>query len=172
MPNRVTLNLPRSLWTAQDSARLGMNTLASIKLRTSEGFDVNGKKFAPYSIKPIYIPYRGARLKPKGGRVSRTGQSVYYPGGYRQYKIESRKHGAGSSALVDLVLSGNLMNNLVLLDATETRFIIGLTQHVQHYGYTVNADREYLGLSTKDVNVLVSAVQAELARKIARGGRR
>ena len=171
MGARVNLNLPSSLWSARDSARLALNTLAAIKLRTSKGIDANGQPFDGYSKKPIYVAYRGARLKPKGGRVSRTGQSVYYEGGYDQYKRESRRHGAGSSALVDLTLSGILMNNLTVLEATESRFIIGLTQHVRSYGYKVNAQREYIGLSPKDVNVLVSAVQAELVKKIKRGRR-
>ena len=171
MGARVNLNLPSSLWPARDSARLALNTLAAIKLRTSKGIDANGQPFDGYSKKPIYVAYRGARLKPKGGRVSRTGQSVYYEGGYDQYKRESRRHGAGSSALVDLTLSGILMNNLMVLEATESRFIIGLTQHVRSYGYKVNAQREYIGLSPKDVDVLVSAVQAELVKKIKRGRR-
>jgi hypothetical protein len=169
MAARINLNLPSSLWTAKDSARLAQNTLAAIKLRTSQGIDADGRKFssyAPYSTRPIYIPLRGARLKPKGGRKSRTGRTVFYAGGYDQYKRESRKHGTGSSALVDLTLSGALMQNLVVLDATASRFVIGLAAHVRHYGYDVNAEREFLGLSPQDVNVLVSAVQAELTKKI------
>lgn len=169
MSAKVKLNLPSSLWTAKDSAKLALNTLAAIKLRTSRGIDANGQPFTDYSTKPIYISYRGARLKPKGGRVSRTGQSVYYENGYEQYKQESRRHGAGSSALVDLVASGILMNNLMVLQATEDFFIIGLTQQVRHYGYDVNARREFLGLSPQDVDVLVSAVELELAKKIKRG---
>jgi len=170
MGAKVKLNLPSSLWTAKDSARLGADTLAAIKLRTSKGIDANGKPFNGYSKRPLYVSYRGARLKPKGGRVSRTGQSVYYKGGYDQYKRESRQHDEDSSALVDLVLSGTLMNNLVLLRADAQRFVIGLTQHVRYYGYDVNNDREYLGLSPKDVEILVKAVQINLARKIT--GRR
>lgn len=166
MHAKVNLKLPSSLWTARDSARLGMDTLAAIKLRTSKGLDANGKRFKRYSIKPLYVAFKGARLKPKGGRLSRTGRSIYYKRGYAQYKAESRRVGRGSSALVDLVASGALMNNLVLKEATKNRFIIGLTANVAHYGYAVNADREYLGLSPRDVNVLVSAVQAELTKKI------
>ena len=166
MAAKIKLNLPSSLWTARDSARLGMDTLAAIKLRTSKGFDANDKRFKGYSTKPLYVAFKGARLKPKGGRLSRTGRSIYYKQGYRQYKIESRRLGKKGSALVDLVASGALMNNLVLKEATRHRFIIGLTANVAHYGYAVNADRQYLGLSPRDVNVLVSAVQAELTKKI------
>lgn len=172
MGAKIKLNLPRSLWTAKDSARLASDTLASIKLRTAQGLDADRKQFKPYSTKPIYVAFRGARLKPKGGRPSRTGRSIFYAGGYQQYKQESRRRGAGSSALVDLVASGALMNNLVVLHASAERFIIGLSPHVRHYGYYVNADREYLGLSEQDINVLVSAVEYELSKKIKKGGRR
>ena len=171
MHAKVNLNLPSSLWTARDSARLGLNTVAAIKLRTSKGIDADGQPFKPYSTSPIYIPRSGAVLTPKGGIVSRTGQSVYYQGGYREYKVQSRRHSASSSALVDLVLSGAMLNNLVLMEATDARFIIGLTNRVRSYGYDVHADRPFIGLSPRDVNVLVSAVQAELTAKIKRGRR-
>mgnify|MGYP003111603468 FL=1 len=81
MPTKVNIKLPRSLWTARDSMSLAMNTLASIKLRTSNGIDANGVKFKGYSTKPILIAKRGARLKPKGGVDSPSGKSVYYAGG-------------------------------------------------------------------------------------------
>ena len=170
----VKLKFPKKLWTKKDTMRLAMNTLASIKLRTSQGLDANGDKFDEYSVKPIYIPIgkgTGARLKPKGGRVSRTGKSVFYSEGYQQYKHESRKRGGQNphqddSAEVDLVLSGSLMNNLVVLNAEQTRFTIGLTSHVQYYGYYVNEKREFIGLSDKDVDILFQTVRAEIASKI------
>ena len=52
----VKLKFPQKLWTKKDTMRLAMNTLASIKLRTSQGLDANGDKFDEYSVKPIYIP--------------------------------------------------------------------------------------------------------------------
>ena len=166
MAARVNLNLPRSLWTAQDSLRLASNTLASIKLRTGKGLDADGKPFKPYSTTPIYVAKRGARLKPKGGRPSRTGKSIYYEGGYQQYKNQSRRRGQSTdSAEVDLVLSGNMMNNLVVKEATASGFTIGLTKHAQ-YGFAVNETREFIGLSPDDVEVLVEAVEAELRRKL------
>ena len=166
MAARVNLNLPRSLWTSQDSLRLASNTLASIKLRTGKGLDANGKPFKPYSTTPIYVAKRGARLKPKGGRPSRTGKSIYYEGGYQQYKNQSRRRGQSTdSAEVDLVLSGNMMNNLVVKEATASGFTIGLTKHAQ-YGFAVNETREFIGLSPDDVEVLVEAVEAELRRKL------
>jgi hypothetical protein len=171
MPSKVTLNLPADIWTAQDTATLAANTLASVKLRTSRGISSTGAKFKKYSRRPLYVSKRGARLKPKGGRPSRTGRSIFYAGGYRQYKEESRKHNSkkGHSALVDLVLSGQLMNNLVVIEARRNRFKIGLTKHVQHYGYDVHAIRPYIGLTPKDVQVIVNAVSIDITNKIRRG---
>jgi len=167
---KVKLKFPKQLWSKKDTMRLAMNTLASIKLRTSKGLDADGKPFEDYSTKPIYIPIgkgTGARLKPKGGRVSRTGNSVFYSGGYQEYKHDSRKRGGpDDSAEVDLVLSGALMNNLVVLNAQQTKFTIGLTSHVQYYGYYVNEKREFIGLSDKDVDVLFQTVKEEIANKI------
>lgn len=167
MPNNVDIKIPRTLWSAQDTLRLAQNTVAAIKLRTSRGIDANGEAFAEYSTKPMYVAKRGARLKPKGGRPSRTGQSIYYKGGYQQYKQESRSRGGGGdSAEVDLVLSGQLMNNIVVLEATADQFIIGLTKHVRSYGYHVNEKREFLGLTDDDVKVLTKAVEIEVRKKL------
>jgi len=166
MATKVTLNLPKVLWTAKDMAGLAANTLASIKLRTSKGLDADGSSFKGYSKKAIYVSKRGARLAPKGGEPSRTGESVFYKGGYRQYKHESRRRGGDDdSAEVDLVLSGNMMNNLIVKQATEDMFVIGLSDKAQ-YGYAVNQDRQFLGLSPKDIEILVEAVEAEVRKKI------
>lgn len=163
---KITLNLPKNLWTQQDSVGLASNTLASIKLRTSKGLDANGQPFDDYSTKPLYISKQGARLSPKGGRPSRTGQSVFYQDGYRQYKKESRKRpSAGQSAEVDLVLSGNMLNNFVVQEATDNGFKIGLNNNAQ-YGYYVNQDREFIGLTDQDVKILVKAVELDLKRKL------
>lgn len=166
MARRFELNIPSSIWTAKMTLRLAQDVLASIKLRTSQGLDANGKKFKPYSTTPLYVSKRGARLKPKGGRPSRTGDSIFYEGGYSQYKEESRRRGSSSdSAAVDLVLSGNMMNNLVVKSATEKGFTIGLTEQAT-YGYQVNFTREFLGLSPQDVDILVKAAENELRKQL------
>jgi hypothetical protein len=166
MPSTVNINIPRSLWTEKDTQRLALDTLASIKLRTSKGLDANDNPFTEYSTTPMYVAKRGARLTPKGGQPSRTGESIFYEGGYKQYKNESRRRGSSNdSAEVDLVLSGNMINNLVVKEATEDMFIIGLTDKAQ-YGYIVNERREFLGLSKKDVDVLVKAVEIEVRKKL------
>ena len=166
MPSKVNINVPKSLWTAKDTKRLALDTLASIKLRTSKGKDADGGSFKEYSKKPLYVAKRGARLAPKGGEPSRTGKSVYYAGGYRQYKDESRRRGGdGNSAEVDLVLSGNMMNNLVVKSATAKQIVIGLTKHAQ-YGYAVNETREFLGLGEDDIDVIVRAIEFDIRRKL------
>jgi hypothetical protein len=177
MPLKTQIKLPAKLWSKADTMRLAQNTLASIRIRTSKGIDANGIAFKEYSDKKIYIPLNsgtGARLKPKGGVLSRTGRSMRFDGGYREYKDKSRMRGRRNkyqddSAEVDLVLSGSLMNNLVVLKAERTRFIIGLTSHVRYYGYAVNDKREYLGLSQRDVQILFQTVKDEISRKIERG---
>jgi hypothetical protein len=166
MPTKVNLNLPTSLWTARDSARLASDTLAAIKIRTTRGIDANGKPFKDYSTEPIYVAKRGARLTPKGGEPTESGRSVYYEGGYRQYKHDSRRRSTlAGTAEVDLVLSGNMMNNLVVKEATAKGFTIGLTQHAG-YGYYVNDEREFLGLTSQDVETITEAVAIELRKKI------
>tara|TARA_R100001015_G_C4632018_1_gene195056 strand:+ start:2428 stop:2955 length:528 start_codon:yes stop_codon:yes gene_type:complete len=175
MPSKIKLNLPKQIWTKADTMRLAMDTLASIKLRTSRGIDANGTKFKQYSKKRIYISLdkgTGARLKPKGGVLSRTGKTMRFDGGYREYKNLSRKRGTvpgqTDSAEVDLVLSGSLMNNLVILKATQTRFVIGLTNNVKYYGYAVNQKREYLGLSPDDVRLIIVTARQTIADKLSK----
>ena len=165
MPTKVNLNLPASLWTARDSARLASDTLASIKLRTTRGIDANGQKFDGYSTDPIYVAKRGARLAPKGGEPTPSGKSVFYEGGYKQYKHDSRRRSRlAGTAEVDLTLSGNMMNNLVVKEATAKGFTIGLTRHAG-YGYYVNEKREFLGLTSQDIDIITRAVTIELRRK-------
>jgi len=166
MAAKVTLNLPRSLWTAEDSLKLASNTLAQIKIRTGKGVDANGQPFKDYSQNPIYVAKKGARLAPKGGRKSRTGKSVYYSKGYAEYKQKSRRRGrGGESANVDLVLSGNMLNNFVVTEATKNGFKIGLTENAQ-YGYAVNEKREFIGLTPGEIEVMVKAIQIDLRSKL------
>jgi len=166
MGAKVKLNLPKSLWTAEDSLRLASNTLAQVKIRTGKGIDANGQLFKDYSTTPLYVSKKGARLAPKGGRPSRTGRSVYYKEGYKQYKDESRRRGgAGDSAEVDLVLSGNMLNNFVVLEASENGFVLGLTNKAQ-YGYYVNDKREFIGLTEDEADILVKAVEIDLRSKM------
>jgi hypothetical protein len=60
-----------------------------------------------------------------------------------------------------------MMNNLVVKEATATGFVIGLTSNA-NYGYIVNRSREFLGLSPKDIDILVEAVEIEIRKKVMR----
>ena len=176
MPNRVKFNLPKDLWTERDTKRLALNTLASIKRRTMQGKDANGKPFTEYSTTPLYVSFKGATLKPKGyTRKSRTGKSAYYQGGYKEYKNKSRKRSKRPSeemtSEVDLVLSGALMANFIPLKVTKTSFILGLGSPVQSYGYHVNAKRRFIGLSQPEVEQMNEVIALELMQKLQRGKR-
>jgi hypothetical protein len=177
MPNQVRFRLPKDLWTERDTKRLALNTLASIKRRTMQGRDADGKAFAGYSETPIYIPFRGARLTPKGyTRKSRTGKSAFYQGGYREYKDKSRRRSqrkardpSKMTSEVDLVLSGSLMANFIPVKVTKTRFILGLGSPVQAYGYHVNKTRRFIGLSPSEVDQMTQVIALEIKQKLQRG---
>jgi hypothetical protein len=62
-------------------------------------------------------------------------------------------------------LSGNMLNNFVVKEATDNGFVIGLTKHAQ-YGYYVNEKREFIGLSDREVDILAKAVEIDLRNKI------
>jgi hypothetical protein len=53
--------------------------------------------------------------------------------------------------------------------ADAQRFVIGLTQHVRNYGYAVNQARPYLGLSARQVDIVVKAVEYDLIANMRRG---
>ena len=174
MPNQVRFRLPKDLWTERDTKRLALNTLASIKRRTMQGRDADGKPFKEYSEKPLYVAFKGARLKPKGyTRKSRTGKSAFYQGGYQEYKDKSRKRSkrpvGEMTSDVDLVLSGSLMANFIPLKVTKTRFILGLGSPVQAYGYHVNKTRRFIGLSQPEVDQMTKVIALEIKQKLQRG---
>ena len=174
MPNQVRFRLPKDLWTERDTKRLALNTLASIKRRTMQGRDADGKPFKEYSEKPLYVAFKGARLKPKGyTRKSRTGKSAFYQGGYRDYKDKSRKRSkrpvGEMTSEVDLVLSGSLMANFIPLKVTKTRFTLGLGSPVQKYGYHVNKTRRFIGLSQPEVDQMTKVIALEIKQKLQRG---
>jgi hypothetical protein len=58
------------------------------------------------------------------------------------------------------------MNNFIVLEAKSSSFKLGLTKHVRHYGYDVNNEREYIGLTKKEVDILVETVAIDIGNKI------
>ena len=65
-------------------------------------------------------------------------------------------------AIILSPLSGMMLQNFVVLDATNTKFTIGLLPPVQDYGYAVNQTRGFIGLADKEVDQLVQIVKANL----------
>ena len=166
MKATLSLNLPALNLTKPVMTAIAQDILAIIKIRIYKGLDYNLSKFKPYSTKPIYINYKSTtykRLKPKGG--VKKPKSMFFAGGYAEYKDKSRKRSnaiEGQTASVDLTLSGMMLQNFVVLEATNTKFTIGLLPPVQDYGYAVNQDRGFIGLAKKEVDQLVEIVKANL----------
>ena len=159
----IDLNLPYIEFTSADMKSIGNDAIALIKERTQEGLDVNDKPFDAYSTKPIYVSKTsktGKKLSPKGGRKTESGKSVFYQGGYSQYK----KASSGSDK-VDLTLSGNMMQSLVVKDATNTSFTIGIKGPAEKYAYEVNDEREFIGLSKEDSAIVTEIVQQMIMDK-------
>ena len=166
MKATLSLNLPPLNLTKTMMKGIAQDILAIIKIRIYKGLDYNLSKFKAYSTKPIYIGYKSTtykRLKPKRG--IKKPNSMFFAGGYAEYKEKSRKRSnaiEGQTASIDLTLSGMMMQNFVVLDATNTKFTIGLLPPVQDYGYAVNKDRGFIGLADKEVDQLVQIVKANL----------
>jgi phage gpG-like protein len=150
-------------WTAKDSLTMGLDIITLIKMRTMKGISSEGKPFNAYSTNKIYIPFKGARLKPKGGVVSRTGLSMMYPKkkGYREYKHLSRRRargGGGQTAEVDLTLSGALMSSLTVLKSTINQVVVGIGPASRHYGYYVHQVRPFIGLTKSEESIIIDAI--------------
>ena len=120
--------------TKEDSEFLANEASTLIYYRTvRDGLDKNGKQFDPYSTKPLYIggkyfPYataaggrteysnRRTRLtgkQTKGGKDARTGKmkSVYFQGGYGQFKRGLQPSGAANPGVVNLSVTNTLMGS-------------------------------------------------------------
>lgn len=143
---------------------IGNALVAIIRRRTGQGESYTGDAFAPYSTRPIYITRgrgTGARLAPKGGRLSRTGQSVYYAGGYAEYKQAST-----GSGVVNLTLSGQLMRSIAVAKATARQAIVQAGNGTADYARGVDTARPYMGASPAEVALLTRVANAEVKRVI------
>jgi len=158
------------LITKQDMLRLGQDIVVAINLRTLRGVDRHGQPFKRYSTTPIYVAKRFARLAPKGGRPSKSGKSVFYSGGYAEYKRTSRRHSsaiAGATAEVDLTLSGALMRSIHVSRSTPTMVRVSTGAREALYGVHVNASRRFMGLSRKDKEALGADIEAIAEKRLA-----
>lgn len=89
---------------------LGDTAKALITTRTLLGVSASGDRFAPYSTTPMYVSVANrppGYPRPSGGQPSRTGRSVYFEGGYQQYKA-----GIGRGAIRNLSVSGEMLGDI------------------------------------------------------------
>lgn len=181
---------PRAWWSEVDTLAVGQGAVALIQRRSESGIDAFGRPFAPYSTKgPIYINPNlgtGALLTPKGGQRTYVGKgrkkrgvTMRFDGGYREYKAKSRKLGKGkvgpvnspyaaATAEVDLVLSGRMLNSLRVRSHTRLQALVGVGDEVKEYAQAVHDQRPFVGLTDKDIEVLLPGIEARLARNLAR----
>lgn len=133
------------LWDAQAMAGLCNWSIATIVERTSQqGVGADGRRFRAYSPRPVWVAMARARLKPKGGTLSRTGLSMRFKD-YRTYKLLSRKGGI-ASAEVDLTLSGELLRAIgVASKPTASLGVVTIRGQARSYGTHVNDRRPLMG---------------------------
>jgi hypothetical protein len=148
---------------------VAQDVTVSVDIRAfSKGLDTDDTPHKPYSVKPIYISLKGAtarRLKPKGGRLSRTGKSVFYAGGYAHYKAASTR----SAGSVTLQLTGQMRREFRVLRFSKTAATIGLSGPAKVYGSFVNNSRPWIGLSPSNRKFYRKKVQKVLRRNLSKG---
>jgi hypothetical protein len=147
--------IPRKVWNRAAMRALAVTMQGAVALRAFQrGEDVADQKFDGYSTTPIYIGGETAkRLRPSGGRPSRTGRSVFYAGGYRQYKASST-----GRAFVNLTLSGQLRRSFRVKRVSAARALIGTTGQPSIYNQGVQERRPWVGISPRDRRLMVSEV--------------
>ena len=79
----------------------------------------------------------------------------HYPGGYAQYKRESRRglrnRDGAVGVLVDLTLSGQMRRSFRIVWVSRTDAAISLTGQPREYGTYVDRARPWIGLSPTDI---------------------
>ncbi len=158
------------LLTVKDMRQLGHDVVATVKQRTLRGLDSRGNRFKSYSKNPIYVARKRARLAPKGGRPSRTGKSVFYAGGYAEYKRASRRFSSsiqGATAEIDLTLSGQMLNSLHVARATTTQVHVSVGAREALYGIHVNNARRFMGLTKKEQGFVSKDLETIIERRLS-----
>lgn len=146
---------------------IGNTARALIEMRTLAGDDVEGNPFVGYSTRPMYASTAkrpaGYPL-PAGGELTDSGKSMYFPGGYRQYKA-----GIGRGGTPNLSLSNQMLGDMQMR-AEEERAVIDFSTaesaakaHGHHFG-TVVPQRQFFGIQS---NQDLGALEDELAGYVA-----
>ena len=141
--NRISVS---RTWRKVDMRDLAQFAMARVTVRV---FDqkkaIDGRSLTehkPYSTKPIYID-KNARPVPRGGRA--TEKSMYFEGGYREYK--EKRHG---SAEVSFKGSGDLRRGIHLSRIENDGASIAMSNTSKLYGLALNEDRPWWGFSDED----------------------
>ena len=144
---------------------IGNAVVAFIRGRTGKGRSALGDGFAPYSTAPIYISRHtgtGRRLVPKGGRRTKSGKSVFYEGGYAQYRQLST-----GSGVINLTLSGQLMRAIRVSQVTASRAVVDIAPGAA-YGAAVNDKRRFMGIAPDETKKLGRVAKAAIKAYIKR----
>lgn len=147
---------------------IGDTARALIEMRTLAGNDVDGNPFVAYSTKPMYAPVTKrppGYPMPAGGDVTQAGtffgkkteggHTMYFPGGYQQYKA-----GLGRGSTPNLSVSNQMLSDIRVNPEAEKVVLDFATAesaakaHGHHYG-TVVPRREFFNIKTnQDLNAL------------------
>ena len=150
-----------------------LDTIVLIRERTGGGRDAMDKPFTGYSTTPIYISKK-AFPKPRGGTPKN--KTVFYSGGYKQYKKESRQPGTVGTrknqrakkptAEVDLTRTGLMLNSITPIDYYDRGFSLGFMGPAQKYAVYVNQKTFFMGLSPKDMKIIGKLLKAQVMRRL------
>jgi len=166
-------------WDRQASLDLGQAIVAVIVTRAFEGGSgVDDVRYRSHSTRPIYIgvrefPRPRAARRRRGQaapdtssapRMSRTGRSVFFPGGYRQYKATTLRN-----TDVNLTRTGRLARSVRVKVATAEGLTVGVSGSPAVYGTGLIADgRKWWGLSPRDRTMLAPVVERVIREAAAR----
>jgi hypothetical protein len=152
------------------------------------GRDAGGKPFSPYSTRPTYVsknsPPRDPDMKaprgyslrsrvapqsrrPGAGRTSREAKSVFYAGGYSQYR---QSVGLSSGAAKNLRMSGKTARALRIVTASRTRIVIEFPGR-QGRADLLNRRYGFMGLTREEQKRATLALERVIRLKLARRGR-
>lgn len=147
-------------------ATIANAVIAFIRQRTIQGRAATGVDFTPYSTRPIYISRTsgaGLRLSPSGGRPSRTGRSVYYAGGYKQYKGDTT-----GTTTPNLTLSGQLLRSVRSVRITDDTAVVTAGGSAIDYARGVQDRRPFIGVAPDEMPALQAVAAEAVAEHIRR----
>lgn len=170
----------RRVWDRQATAEVAAALTVSITRRAMDrGLGSDDRPMDPYSTRPTYIsrrafprprggqPTNPGRILPSGRKSRARGKSVYFPGGYAEYK----RNIAGNSR-VNLTRTGQLRRSLRAKTVTRLRAIVGLSGPPAVYATFLERERPWMRPSPTDRVALRVAVRHALARAMERNGGR